>query len=82
MQHAGEESMFVFPTVVDHDRMFEALECIRFGEERDWVRKYHQGQAISAGFIINGICSGRSETLDLNSRDEIDTAIFNNQIER
>ena len=76
MQHKGNESIFVFPSIVDHDRMFEALESIRFGESRNWERKYKQGEAISAGFITRGKCHGRSETLNLESRPKEDTELF------
>lgn len=77
MQHAGEESMFIFPMNVDHDRMFEALGAIRFGTARNWERKFRDGEAISAGFIVDGACTGESETLKLKSRPKVDTAIFN-----
>lgn len=74
----GEESIFAFPRSVDHDRMFEALQAIRFGPERNWSRKIRcDGEAISAGFVDDGICHGRSETLGLASRSEVDTALFN-----
>lgn len=72
----GKEVMFIFPKEVDHDRMYEAMEAIRFGSERAWNRKLREGEAISAGFISNGECHGKSETLAVASRPEIDTALF------
>ena len=72
----GKESIFIFPAFVAHDRMFEALECIRFGSERNWERKFRQGEAVSAGFVEGGKCSGQSETLDLESRPEQDTLLL------
>jgi hypothetical protein len=69
------EEIFVFPRTVDHDRMKEACECIRFGDERNWNRKYRHGECLSAGFVENGQCVGRSETLDLKSRPQ-DTALL------
>ena len=85
MQHLGDEAIFVFPCEVSHDRIFEACEGIRFdveGTRRDWVRKYHQGQAISAGFITDGVCHGRSETMNLESRGAVDTALFKRDTDR
>lgn len=73
----GAESIFVFPRDVDHDRMKEAIECIRFGSERNWRRKFRDGEVISAGFVDDeGRCHGRSETLGLDSRKELDTALL------
>jgi hypothetical protein len=72
----GAESIFVFPRDVDHDRMKEAIECIRFGSERNWRRKFRDGEVISAGFVDDGRCHGRSETLDLDSRKDLDTALL------
>jgi hypothetical protein len=72
----GAESIFVFPRDVDHDRMKEAIECIRFGSERNWRRKFRDGEVISAGFVDDGVCHGRSETLNLASRKDLDTALL------
>ena len=73
----GVESIFTFPRTVDHDRMHEAIEAIRFGSERNWSRKFREGEAIAAGFINEaGNCYGRSETLDLDSRGDADTALL------
>jgi hypothetical protein len=77
VQLGEKESIFVFPRDIDHDRMYEALEAIRFGNERNWVREIRRnGEAIAAGFIDNGVCHGRSETLDLDSRGAADTALL------
>jgi hypothetical protein len=72
----GKEQIFVFPKTVDHDRMYEAMEVIRFGDSHNWERKLYDGKAISAGFITDGKCHGRSETLDLASRGDVDTKLF------
>jgi hypothetical protein len=59
--------------------MFEAIEAIRFdtpGKYSDWTRKYHQGEAISAGTIVNGVCQGASETMGIKSRGAVDTALL------
>lgn len=72
----GEEVIFVFPRSVDHDRMKEAMEAIRFGTSRDWRRKLRESEVIAAGFVTNGRCHGKSETLDLESRGEVDTNLL------
>lgn len=73
----GKEKIFVFPKEVDHDRMYEAMQAIRFDTGfRDWERKLRHGEAISAGFVTNGVCHGRSETLNLDSRGDKDTALL------
>lgn len=70
------EVIFTFPRTVDHDRMHEAIGIIRFGFGRHWDRKLHGVPALSAGFITNGVCHGRSETLNLESRGALDTALL------
>lgn len=73
----GKDQIFIFPKEVDHDRMYEAMEAIRFGTKHDWNRKIRsEGQAVSAGFITAGHCHGRSETLNLDSRPEKDTMLL------
>lgn len=76
MALADKEEIFIFPRTVDHDRMKEACEIIRFGDDRNWNRKYRQGECVSAGFIDDGVCHGRSETLGLESRGPKDTALL------
>lgn len=79
MQLEGEETIFTFPKSVDHDRMHEALEAIRFGSDRNWGRKYREGEAVSAGFVDGGECHGKSETLGLKSRGAVDTKLLKGQ---
>lgn len=77
IQLGEREEMFVFPRTVDHDRMFEACEAIRFGNERNWVREIRKnGECIAAGFIDGGECHGHSETLGISSRGEVDTKLL------
>lgn len=76
MTLADKEEIFVFPRTVDHDRMFEACESIRFGDSRNWNRKYRDGECVAAGFIDNGQCHGRSETLAIKSRGEKDSKLL------
>lgn len=84
VQLEGKEQIFIFPKEVDHDRMYEAMEAIRFdvpGTFRgNWKRKLREGEAISAGFVGNGLCYGRSETLGLDSRLDVDTALLSKEM--
>ncbi len=70
----GHEVMVIFPRSIEHSRMKEALECLRFGTDRDWHRS--QGEVLSAGFLDNGVCSGTSESLDITSRPDLDTDLY------
>jgi len=72
----GTEHIFTFPIIVDHDRMYEAMEAIRFGDRRNWDRKLRNGEAIAAGFVVDGVCQGNSETLGIKSRGKVDTALL------
>lgn len=76
----GKEVIFVFPRSIDHDRMWEAMAAIRFGDH-NWERKIHDGELVSAGFIDNGYCHGRSETLGIESRNAIDTALLGRDLD-
>lgn len=76
MQLEDQLTLFTFPRSVDHDRMYEALGAIRFGCPSNWSRKYRDGEAISAGFITDGKCHGKSETLNLKSRPDEDTKLY------
>lgn len=67
------EQLFTFPKTIDHDKFAEVLNYIRHGD-RDWIRIYRE--PISAGFVSDGKCHGRSETLNLDSREEEDTALL------
>lgn len=69
----GKQHLFVFPKVFDHDEFSEVLSYIKTGG-RNWKREYRK--PISAGFTDGNVCYGRSETLNLESRKEIDTALL------
>jgi len=73
-QDSGNEVLVMFPRTINHDRMAEALEALRFGSDRDWHRR--QGEIVSAGFVVDGHCSGSGETLGIRSRPEIDTKLL------
>ncbi len=69
----GEEEIFIFPRTVDHDSMHEVLHMLKMGGA-NWRRDFKE--VVSAGFITNNACYGRSETLDVDSRPELDTALL------
>ncbi len=68
------EQMFMFPKSVDHDVFADILSYIKIGG-RNWKRSYRE--PVSAGFTNGKTCYGRSETLHLNSRGDVDTALLN-----
>jgi hypothetical protein len=72
----AKEMIFVFPRDVDHDRMAEGCQAIRWGDERNWRRSLRDRKAISAGFVTNGVCHGQSVTLGIKSRGEADTKLL------
>jgi hypothetical protein len=69
-----KDHLITFPNCINHNRMADAMEALRFGDDRDWHRR--QGEVVSAGFIDGGECHGRSESLDIDSRKGIDTMIL------
>lgn len=74
----GVEEIFVFPKTVDHDVMAEGVEGMKNRTRDPWKRIYRMVK--SAGFIdARGTCFGKSETLGIKSRGEIDTALFKAQ---
>jgi len=70
----NEEQIFIFPCAIDHDAFAEVLSYIKEGG-RNWKREF--AKPISAGFTDGETCFGRSETLNLDSRKDIDTALLN-----
>lgn len=84
----GKEIGFTFPRFVDHDRFVECIESIRFGGMHTWERKLMVQSrkakeqdfpfVVGAGFVSNGKCHGRSETLDVDSRGDLDTKVIMN----
>jgi hypothetical protein len=82
-QDGDHEYMVAFPKTIDHNRMAEALQMLRFDGPkgpRDWHRR--QGEVVAAGFIQAGVCHGRSETLNIDGRGETDTMIWRSGGER
>lgn len=72
----GQEAIYLFPKTIDHDRMFETMGDLLFVNNSGGVGPYDEGDLISAGFVDDGMCHGRSETLDLASRGELDTRLL------
>lgn len=70
------EQLFIFPKNIEHDRFVDGLKAIRIGDDRNWKRIYRE--PISAGFTDLKRCYGRSETLDLDSRNGADTTLLMN----
>lgn len=67
------EYLVSFPRKIDHVLMAEAMENLRFGG-RIWHR--NQGEILAAGFIDSGKCHGKSETLGIVSRGDVDTQLL------
>ena len=70
----GIESIFLFPKSIDHNCFVEAVLRLRDTTLGAW-RKPAQ-KIVSAGFVDDGKCHGKSETLATISRGEIDTALM------
>jgi hypothetical protein len=72
----GNEMIFVFPSSINHDRMFEGITTIRVGSDKDWHR-IRNAEVVSAGFVDKqGNCFGESMTLDKKSRGKADTDLL------
>lgn len=73
--NTDEEEIFIFPRSIDHDAMAESLRGIKDKTWGNWVRIFRT--PISAGFIdSDNKCFGMSETMNLESRLETDTALI------
>lgn len=62
----GGEDLIPFPSVIQHSVMAENVEESSFGGM----------YPISGGFIVDGQCVGRSESLRMDSRGDKDTALI------
>jgi hypothetical protein len=69
------QQLFIFPKNINHDSFAEILNHIKIGEGRNWKRI--QRKPISAGFTDGVKCYGKSESLNLSSRQE-DTELLKN----
>ncbi|MGV6396929.1 hypothetical protein ACTUVN_002624 [Pseudomonas caspiana] len=70
----GKEELFMFPKTIDHDKFADAVQGLKKGKGRDWVRIYRT--PIAAGFTDGTKCVGRSETLNLDSRGRLDEMLI------
>lgn len=66
------QHMVVFPKIIDHNRMFQALQCTN-----DDTVEWYNIDVVSAGFInYSGQCYGESQTLDTLSKGKEDTELL------
>lgn len=71
----GKEEIFIFPVAVHHDVMYHAVSRLKDSSRAlRWVRI--DRELVSAGFYENGLCYGRSETLNVESRGQIDEQLI------
>jgi hypothetical protein len=70
------EQLVMFPKSINHNAMVESLSRIRYGTAQDWQRVY--AEPVSAGFTDGINCYGRSESLHLDARPGLDTALLKN----
>lgn len=71
----GIKEIFTFPRSDSHDCMAEVLSFIKNHKQTGWKRIHRD--PVSAGFVnIDGECFGRSESLNLKSSPDEDTALF------
>lgn len=70
-EEAGEQ-IFLFSKYVDHDCMYEIIQHMEQVDNPDPDFR----EKIGAGFTNFKQCYGRSETLRLDSRDDLDTALL------
>lgn len=69
------EEIFTFPMTIDHDAMFEAIYRAKNCTREYWTRNWRV--AVSAGFVAsNNECYGESISMNLKSRNEVDTLIL------
>lgn len=58
------ELMFTFPYCIVHSHMFATMKLA-----------FAESTCVAAGFITNGICHGRSDSLDIDARG-VDTELL------
>ncbi len=72
----GVELMFVFPGSVVHSEMLESVRSTRHLAGRGWDWPFECAKPVSAGFIKDGRCHGRSESIGIDSRGAVDSALL------
>ena len=73
----GKEELFMFPKAINHNDFADAVQRIKTyvnGNPRDWIRL--KRTPVAAGFTDGKHCTGRSETLNLNSRGRLDEMLI------
>lgn len=70
----GKEEIFIFPASINHDCIAEVLGRIKNKTHGSWLRIFRE--PVSAGFTDGVRCTGRSESLNLDSRFEVDAALI------
>lgn len=73
----GKQEIFMFPKRYNHDDMADTvnhLKSFKNNNPRDWERHYKK--PIAAGFTDGKTCTGRSETLNLDSRGRLDEMLI------
>lgn len=73
------ELLFAFPNkpILVHAEVAEMLRAVKIEKGRSWGRDLFDAEIVSAGFIDkHGNCFGKSESLDIKSRPDIDKKLF------
>ncbi|WP_338924645.1 hypothetical protein V0M98_34060 (plasmid) [Pseudomonas silesiensis] len=73
----GKEEIFIFPKRFNHDDFADVvnyLKTFQNGNPDNWERQYKK--PIAAGFTDGKHCTGRSETLGLDSRGRLDELLI------
>lgn len=73
----GKDELFMFPKSINHDDYADSVKRIKTyvnGNHRDWIRL--DRMPIAAGFTDGKHCTGRSETLNLDSRGRLDEMLI------
>jgi len=73
----GKEEIFIFPRHLNHNEYADStlfIKTYKNGDHRAWERLHRK--PIAAGFYAQGKCTGRSETLNLDSRGRLDELLI------
>lgn len=76
----GLEFIFIFPIYINHKTMLDSIQAIKI-EGGLPAKTYAEAIVVSAGFIKNGKCSGRSESLGKNYRPVYDTKLLQQSLD-
>ena len=66
------EQIIIFPKKIQHSCFAESIEKLSYGTM----------YPISGGFIVDGECVGESESLRMESRGDLDTALINDMLNK